>query len=53
MTVINVREALLAWHVRRGYAPTGETEPFPHGDERFGLPRRDELNFLVLRKRLY
>ncbi|MCE2604311.1 GNAT family N-acetyltransferase, partial [Pseudomonas aeruginosa] len=35
MTVINVREALIAWYLRRGYAKTGVTEPFPFGDDRF------------------
>lgn len=52
MTVINVRDALLAWYARRGYAATGETEPFPYGDERFGIPRRDDLHFVVLQKPL-
>jgi ribosomal protein S18 acetylase RimI-like enzyme len=28
MTVIDSRESLIAWYVRRGYAPTGETRPF-------------------------
>lgn len=52
MTVIEQRADLLAWYARRGYAPTGATEPFPYGDPRFGLPRRDDLRFLVLAKRL-
>lgn len=52
MTVIAQREELLAWYARRGYAPTGEREPFPYGDVRFGRPRRDDLVFVVLRKRL-
>ena len=52
MTVVNVRDTLLAWYERRGYAPTRETEPFPYGDNRFGVPKRDELHFVVLRKRL-
>jgi GNAT superfamily N-acetyltransferase len=52
MTVIAQREELIAWYARRGYAPTGETRPFPYGDERFGLPRRDDLAFAVLVKRL-
>ena len=37
MTVINVREALIAWYLRRGYDRTGETNPFPYGDDRFGV----------------
>jgi ribosomal protein S18 acetylase RimI-like enzyme len=52
MTVIVQREALIAWYERRGYARTGETEPFPYGDARFGLPKRDDLHFIVLRKPL-
>ena len=52
MTVISQRQDLIAWYVRRGYATTGETQPFPHGDERFGLPRRDDLEFAVLAKAL-
>jgi ribosomal protein S18 acetylase RimI-like enzyme len=50
MTVIRQREDLIAWYVRRGYARTGETKPFPYGDVRFGLPRRDDLEFEVLVK---
>jgi ribosomal protein S18 acetylase RimI-like enzyme len=52
MTVINVRESLIAWYLRRGYAPTGETAPFPYGNERFGTPLRDDLAFVVLEKEL-
>jgi len=52
MTVVNVREALIAWYQRRGYALTGETEPFPYGDARFGKPLRDDLHFVVLQKDL-
>lgn len=52
MTVIDVRDTLIAWYVRCGYALTGETEPFPYGDNRFGIPKRDDLHFAVLRKRL-
>jgi GNAT superfamily N-acetyltransferase len=52
MNVVNVRDALIAWYVRRGYHKTGETEPFPYGDDRFGAPLRDDLSFLVLEKDL-
>ncbi len=52
MTVVNQRTDLIAWYLRRGYAATGETRPFPYGDERFGLPRRDDLAFVVLAKPL-
>ena len=50
MTVVNVRDALIAWYVRRGYHATGETEPFPYDDDRFGVPLRDDLHFVVLEK---
>lgn len=52
MTVIAQRADLIAWYERRGYARTGETRPFPYGDERFGRPRRDDLVFVVLHKGL-
>ena len=52
MSVINLREALIAWYLRRGYEKTGEIEPFPYGDNRFGKPLRDDLSFVVLEKSL-
>ena len=52
MTVVNVRETLIAWYERRGYGRTGESEPFPYGDDRFGTPLRPDLSFIVLEKRL-
>jgi GNAT superfamily N-acetyltransferase len=52
MQVIAVREDLIAWYARRGYLATGESRPFPYGDERFGLPRRPDLSFAVLVKDL-
>jgi ribosomal protein S18 acetylase RimI-like enzyme len=52
MTVISVRHELVAWYERRGYARTGKTSPFPYGDDRFGEPRRDDLAFELLVKRL-
>ncbi|HEX6242355.1 MAG TPA: GNAT family N-acetyltransferase, partial [Polyangiales bacterium] len=53
MTVIAQRTELIAWYERRGYALTGEAEPFPYGVARFGLPRRPDLVFVVLEKALY
>ena len=52
MTVVNVRESLIAWYERRGYALTGETGPFPYDDLRFGAPTRDDLHFVVLERTL-
>ncbi|WP_216850836.1 GNAT family N-acetyltransferase [Acidisphaera sp. L21] len=52
MTVVNLRDTLLAWYGRRGYLPTGATEPFPYDSDRFGRPKRDDLHFVVLGKSL-
>lgn len=52
MTVISVREDLIAWYERRGYRRTGVLTPFPYGDERFGIPQRDDLAFELLVKNL-
>jgi ribosomal protein S18 acetylase RimI-like enzyme len=51
-TVISIRAELIAWYQRRGYYSTGEFKPFPYGDERFGLPKRDDLRFEVFAKAL-
>ncbi|MFB6848944.1 GNAT family N-acetyltransferase [Streptomyces sp. NPDC056373] len=52
MTVISVREDLIAWYERRGYRRTGRMTPFPYGEERFGIPQRDDLQFELLVKEL-
>ena len=52
MSVIDVRDELIAFYERRGYARTGIKKPFPYGDERFGIPKRDDLRFEVLEKAL-
>jgi ribosomal protein S18 acetylase RimI-like enzyme len=52
MTVIDIRDELIAYYERRGYRRTGVFKPFPYGDARFGLPRRDDLRFEVLEKPL-
>ncbi|MBS0433228.1 MAG: GNAT family N-acetyltransferase [Proteobacteria bacterium] len=52
MTVIDIREALIAWYERCGYRRTGEHKPFPYGDERSGIPKRDDLRFEWLVKAL-
>ncbi|MFD5748743.1 GNAT family N-acetyltransferase [Streptomyces sp. NPDC127033] len=52
MTVIAQREDLIAWYERRGYRRTGKRFPFPYGDERFGIPQRDDLEFELLVKPL-
>jgi predicted N-acetyltransferase YhbS len=52
MTVVHQRDTLIAWYIRRGYALTGETKPFPYDDPRFGRPTRPDLYFDVLEKDL-
>ncbi|MFD5402247.1 GNAT family N-acetyltransferase [Streptomyces griseorubiginosus] len=52
MTVISVRDELIAWYERRGYRRTGRMTPFPYGDERFGIPQREDLQFELLVKPL-
>ncbi|MFD7246257.1 GNAT family N-acetyltransferase [Streptomyces massasporeus] len=52
MTVISVRDDLIAWYERRGYRRTGRMTPFPYGDERFGVPQREDLQFELLVKEL-
>jgi ribosomal protein S18 acetylase RimI-like enzyme len=52
MTVIDLRDELIAYYARRGYRRTGVFKAFPYGDERFGQPLRDDLRFEVLEKPL-
>ena len=52
MTVFDIRDELMAFYERRGYARTGVKKPFPYGDERFGIPLRDDLRFEVMEKAL-
>ncbi len=52
MTVISVRTELIAWYERRGYRATGETKPFPYGDPNLGLPKRQDLEFMIMAKPL-
>jgi len=50
MTVITVREKLIAWYEKSGYKKTGKVLPFPV-DERYGIPTQP-LEMLVLEKHL-
>ena len=52
MTVIDLRDELIAFYERRGYMRTGIKKPFPYGDPRYGIPKRDDLRFEVLEKPL-
>ena len=51
MTVVSVRDKLIAWYERHGYSLTGERKPFKMPDERFGIPRQP-LEFVVMEKKL-
>jgi GNAT superfamily N-acetyltransferase len=48
MTVITVREELIAWYEKNGYKRTGKMLPFPV-DEKFGIPTQP-LEMIVLEK---
>jgi ribosomal protein S18 acetylase RimI-like enzyme len=52
MTVVHIRDSLIAWYQRRGYRLTGERKPFPYDDARFGVPKVEGLAFVVLEKPL-
>lgn len=52
MTVIGQRSELISYYGRLGYHPTGQKESFPITDRRFGKPRRADLYFEVLVKKL-
>jgi ribosomal protein S18 acetylase RimI-like enzyme len=51
LEVLGQQEQLRRWYERLGYAPTGETRPFP-ADPVFAVPMRDDLYLVVLAKRL-
>ena len=52
LTIIPHRTELAAWYERRGYQLTGERRLFPVDDPRFGLPKVDNLEFVVMDKAL-
>jgi len=52
MSVIAQRVELLEFYKRRGYGLTGETSPFPYGQPKFGIPKRDDLHFVGIAKQL-
>jgi hypothetical protein len=52
ISVLPQRETLIAWYERLGYRRTGDTLPFPYGNHRFGLPKRDDLYFVIMERPL-
>ena len=51
MTVITIREELIAWYKRNGYSDTGAREPFPASDVHIPIVDKP-LEFIVLEKRV-
>lgn len=52
MTVISIRTELIAWYEKHGFRNTQEKKPFPYEDQRFGIPKVQNLEFTVLEKKL-
>lgn len=48
MTVISVRDELIAWYERHGFTKTGEVKPFP-ADTKFGI-QKQPLQLLVMER---
>jgi N-acetylglutamate synthase-like GNAT family acetyltransferase len=51
ITVLAQQAALILWYERLGFERTGEVRPFPV-DARYARPKRDDLHFVVLRKKV-
>jgi ribosomal protein S18 acetylase RimI-like enzyme len=49
MTVISIREELIAWYKRHGYTDTGIREPFPLNDTD-AIISKQPLEFIVMEK---
>lgn len=52
LTVIDIRDELIAYYERRGFVRTGEHKALSYGDERFGTPRVPDLRMESMRKPL-
>jgi ribosomal protein S18 acetylase RimI-like enzyme len=52
LRVLSPREELMAWYERRGYARTGEKEPFPYAQAIDERPTRMDMEFVIFRKTL-
>lgn len=50
MHVLDIRLELLSYYERKGYVRTGESSEWPWGDLQWGIPKRDDLRFVVLSK---
>ncbi|MNT00344.1 putative acetyltransferase [compost metagenome] len=52
MSVISVRTELVKWYEKKGFKNTQNKKPFPYGNERFGLPKVNDLEFVILEKKI-
>lgn len=52
MTVLPQRKELIAYYERRGFKATGQSEPFPVNDPRYGLPKVTGLVLMEYIKKL-
>jgi len=50
MSVISLRQELIAWYIKNGYAKTGQEKPFPT-ENKFGKPVVP-LKFIILEKKI-
>lgn len=50
ITVIHLREELIAYYERRGFVKTGKSEPFLYNDPREGIALRNDLKLIELKK---
>jgi GNAT superfamily N-acetyltransferase len=50
--VIQLRGTLMAWYERRGYQRTEMIQPFPYDQPEVGLPKRQDLHFIMFEKNL-
>lgn len=50
LVTIHLRTEMIELYERRGFTLTGDTHPFPYGDERYGRPRRDDLHLVAMEK---
>ena len=52
LLVISLRTEMIDLYLRRGFVPTGGMQAFPYGEDRYGVPRRNDLELLVMAKEL-
>jgi ribosomal protein S18 acetylase RimI-like enzyme len=50
MTVLPQRKELIAFYERRGFTATGQSEPFPTHDPRYGIPKVQGLILMEYKK---